>query len=81
MRELTLGLGISGQVRKTFLSSKVASENGRLRTWVTEIINFTVVLFCSVFSEPSGKNVFIFMFYYVWVASLSTKILHPSNTA
>lgn len=77
MKELTLGEGIRGQVRNTFLSSKVISENGRLRTWVAEIINFTVLFF----PEPPGENVFICIFCYVWVASLSTKILHPSNTA
>lgn len=42
MRDLTLGRGVRGQVRKTFLSSRV--ENGRLRTWVTEMMNLTVSL-------------------------------------
>ena len=42
MKDLTLNRGVRSQVRKTFLSSRV--ENGRLRTWVTEMLNLTVSL-------------------------------------
>lgn len=43
------------------------------------MIKILSVLFFS--SEPSGGNVFIFIFYHVWGPSLSTKNLHPSKTA
>lgn len=76
MRELTLDGGTRGQVKKTFLSCRVLPQNGRLRTWVTEIINLIVL-----FGSFRGNYLCFYFFTMCGVLLCHLKIFIFQNTA